>query len=86
MRKLKSKKNSLFVGAAVGTNSEDFDRANFLIKSGVDLIVIDTAHGHSEKVLRTLSKLKKKNIKYQFVLVILQQERQLKSYIIQELI
>ena len=32
-----------------------------LIKSGVDLIVIDTAHGHSEKVLKTLSKLKKKN-------------------------
>ena len=59
----KVKKNSLFVGAAVGTNSEDFDRANLLIKSGVDLIVIDTAHGHSEKVLRTLSKLKKKNNK-----------------------
>ena len=59
--KVKSKK--LFVGAAVGTNKEDIDRAKSLINSGCDLIVIDTAHGHSEKVLKTLSKLKKINSK-----------------------
>ena len=35
------------------------DRARSLISNGIDLIVIDTAHGHSEKVLRTLSKIKK---------------------------
>ena len=57
VRKVKNKK--LYVGAAVGTNPEDLDRAKSLISSGVDLIVIDTAHGHSEKVLKILSKIKK---------------------------
>ena len=55
----KVKRKSLFVGAAIGTNLEDLERAKSLIGSGVDLIVIDTAHGHSEKVLKFLSKLKK---------------------------
>ncbi len=55
----KVKKQKLFVGAAVGTNKEDLERVKSLISSGVDLIVIDTAHGHSEKVLKTLSKIKK---------------------------
>ncbi len=57
VKKVKDKK--LLVGAAVGTNQEDINRAKSLIDSGVDLLVIDTAHGHSEKVLKTLSKLKK---------------------------
>ena len=57
VKKVKNKK--FFVGAAVGTNKDDFDRAKSLIDNGVDLIVIDTAHGHSEKVLKTLLKLKK---------------------------
>ena len=62
VKKVKNKK--LQVGAAVGTSQEDIDRAKSLSSNGVDLIVIDTAHGHSEKVLRTLEKLKKsiKNI------------------------
>ena len=64
VKKVKNKK--LIVGAAVGTNKEDFDRAKALIDSGVDLIVIDTAHGHSEKVLKTLSKLKKIKSKVPF--------------------
>ena len=58
---IKVKKKNLFVGAAVGTNIEDIDRAKSLIANGCDLIVIDTAHGHSEKVIKTLSKLKKIN-------------------------
>ncbi len=57
VKKVKNKK--LLVGAAVGTNKEDLFRAKSLVDSGTDLIVIDTAHGHSEKVLNTLSKLKK---------------------------
>ncbi len=56
---IKVKKKKLFVGAAVGTSEEDVDRAKSLIANGCDLIVIDTAHGHSKKVLKTLSKLKK---------------------------
>ena len=57
VKKVKDRK--YFVGAAIGTNNEDLDRARSLINNGVDLIVIDTAHGHSEKVLKTLSKIKK---------------------------
>ena len=57
VKKVKDKK--LLVGAAIGTNQEDLDRARSLSLNGVDLVVIDTAHGHSEKVLRTLSKIKK---------------------------
>tara|TARA_B100000674_G_C37510799_1_gene764722 strand:+ start:14 stop:475 length:462 start_codon:yes stop_codon:yes gene_type:complete len=56
------KKKKLLVGAAVGTNKEDIERAKSLIDNGCDLIVIDTAHGHSEKVLKTLTKLKKKQL------------------------
>jgi IMP dehydrogenase len=57
VKKVKYKK--LLVGAAIGTSKEDLDRARSLISNGVDLIVIDTAHGHSEKVLKILSKIKK---------------------------
>ena len=55
----KVKKKKLLVGAAVGTNTEDIERARSLVTNGCDLIVIDTAHGHSKKVLKILSKLKK---------------------------
>ncbi len=55
----KVKKKKLLVGAAIGTNKEDIERAKSLLDYGVDLIVIDTAHGHSAKVLKVLSKIKK---------------------------
>ena len=57
----KVKRKNFLVGAAIGTNKEDLERAKSLIDNGVDLIVIDTAHGHSEKVIKILSKLKKIN-------------------------
>ena len=57
----KVKSKNLLVGAAVGTNKEDLLRSKSLIDNGCDLIVVDTAHGHSEKVLKILSKLKKIN-------------------------
>ncbi len=59
----KVKKKKLLVGSAIGTSTEDLKRAKYLIDNGVDLIVIDTAHGHSEKVLKMLSKVKKINYK-----------------------
>ena len=59
----KVKKKKLLVGAAIGTNFEDLDRAKSLIDNGLDLIVIDTAHGHSKKVLKILTKIKNKNLK-----------------------
>jgi len=58
---IKVKNKNLFVGAAVGTSKEDLLRSKSLIDNGCDLIVVDTAHGHSEKVLKILSKLKKFN-------------------------
>ena len=74
----------MLVGAAIGTNSDDIKRAKTLIDNGVDLIVIDTAHGHSKKVLDTLSNLKKRKFKtkYQYVLEILLPPRQQKTFII----
>ena len=56
---LKVKNKKLLVGAAVGTNNSEIDRVKSLIDNDVDLIVIDTAHGHSKKVLKILSKIRK---------------------------
>ena len=58
----KDKKGSLVVAAAVGTGEESFQRAEQLAEAGADVIVLDTAHGHSVSVLKTLEKIKK-NIK-----------------------
>ena len=60
----------MLVGAAVGTSNDDIERVKSLIDNGCDLIVVDTAHGHSEKVLNTLSKLKKLIKKLLYVLEI----------------
>jgi len=56
----KVKKNNYLVGAAFGVNPEDFERAEELFKVKTDLIVIDTAHGHTQKVLNMIRKIKKK--------------------------
>lgn len=55
----KDKHGRLFVGAAVGTSEEVEDRISALIKAGIDLICVDTAHGHSKKVLEIVSYIKK---------------------------
>ena len=59
----KVKKKNLIVGAAIGTSAQDIIRAKMLLDCGADIIVIDTAHGHSEKVLNTLSKIINNNYK-----------------------
>lgn len=51
-------KGRLIVGAAVGTSKDTLERVEALVKAGVDVIVVDTAHGHSKKVIQTLEKLK----------------------------
>ena len=56
----KVKKNNYLVGAAIGVSPEDFERAEELFKVKTDLIVIDTAHGHTQKVLNMIRKIKKK--------------------------
>ena len=52
-------KGSLRVGAAIGVGDEAIKRAKQLIAVGVDVLVVDTAHGHSDKVLSTVQEIKK---------------------------
>jgi IMP dehydrogenase len=48
----------LLVGAAVGITGDMMERVSALVKAGVDVITIDTAHGHSEGVLKAVEKVK----------------------------
>jgi IMP dehydrogenase len=50
----------LRVGAAVGTTPDTLDRVAALTEAGVDLVVVDTAHGHSRGVLETVKRIKAK--------------------------
>ncbi len=54
----KDAKGRLIVGAAIGVGTEAISRAEHLVDAGVDVLVIDTAHGHSEKVISTLKEVK----------------------------
>lgn len=54
----KDSKGRLRVAAAVGIDDEGFERAEALIEAEVDTIVVDTAHGHSEKVLKAIARIK----------------------------
>ncbi len=53
----KDAQGRLRVGAAVGTGPDAFERAAALVDAGVDLLVVDTAHGHSSGVLDILAKV-----------------------------
>ena len=55
----KDKEGRLRVGAAVGTGAGTEERVDLLVKAGVDVIVVDTAHGHSQAVLDRVSWVKK---------------------------
>ena len=55
----KVKKLKLLVGAAVGAGPNEFIRAKAIIKEGVNLIVVDTAHGHTKKVAEIIKYIKK---------------------------
>nr|WP_108870439.1 IMP dehydrogenase [Tessaracoccus timonensis] len=48
----------LLVGAGVGYFGESWERANLLIEAGVDVLVVDTAHGHAKLLLDMIRKLK----------------------------
>jgi IMP dehydrogenase len=50
----------LCVGAAIGTGEDSIHRAELLIKAGVDVVLIDTAHGHTTSVISMLKTIKKK--------------------------
>ncbi len=48
----------LRVGAAVGTGPDTMERVSALVSVGVDVIAVDTAHGHSKRVIETVEKIK----------------------------
>ncbi len=52
-------KGRLLVGAAIGVNQDSLERARQLVKAGVDMLVIDIAHGHSDLAINMLRKVKK---------------------------
>ncbi len=56
----KDEHGRLRVGAAVGASKVDFERAALLVEAGADLIVVDTAHGHSEGVLEALGRVRER--------------------------
>ena len=51
----------LITGAAVGTGEDTEDRVAALIDAGVDVLVVDTAHGHTTNVLETVKRLKREH-------------------------
>ena len=55
----KDEQGRLRVAAATTVGEEGFERADSLIAAGVDLLVVDTAHGHSERVLEAVGRIKR---------------------------
>jgi IMP dehydrogenase len=56
----KDKLGRLRVGAAIGATGDFLDRAAALAKAGVDVLVVDTAHGHSTRVIEAVKQVKQK--------------------------
>ncbi|MCR6653849.1 MAG: IMP dehydrogenase [Cellvibrionaceae bacterium] len=54
----KDRDGSLRVGASVGTSPDTDDRVEALVAAGVDVLVVDTAHGHSKNVLDRVKRIK----------------------------
>ncbi|MBD1135065.1 IMP dehydrogenase [Pelagibacterales bacterium SAG-MED47] len=61
IKKVKIKK--LLVGAAVGAGPREFKRADAILKENIDMIVVDTAHGHTKKVSEIIKFIKKRKNK-----------------------
>jgi len=59
----KVKKQKLLVGAAVGAGPLELKRAKAILNENIDLIVVDTAHGHSKKVAEIIKAIKKMKTK-----------------------
>lgn len=53
------KNEGVLVGAAVGTDRDAIDRAHAMVEAGVDVLVLDIAHGHSDHAIDTVRSLKK---------------------------
>jgi IMP dehydrogenase len=64
---VKDDQGRLRAGAAVGTGDEAMERAAALIEAGVDVIVVDTAHGHSTGVLKAVERLRRQSNAVQLI-------------------
>ena len=60
-------KKSGIVGAAVGVGDDGYARAVALIEAGVDVVVVDTAHGHHRAVLEAIARIKKSHPDIQII-------------------
>jgi IMP dehydrogenase len=63
----KDEQERLLVGAATGTGDAGYSRAELLVDAGADLIVVDTAHGHSENVINQVTRIKALSNKVQII-------------------
>lgn len=63
----KDEHGRLRVGAAVGVGPDTEQRIELLTRSGIDVVVVDTAHGHSQAVIETVRKIKKKHPNLQVI-------------------
>jgi IMP dehydrogenase len=63
----KDAEGRLRVGAAIGVGADAIKRVDLLVDSHVDLVTVDTAHGHSQNVLDTLVKIKTRHPKLQVI-------------------
>jgi len=64
---LKDERSRLRVGAAIGPGPEGMERADLLVEAGVDVVVVDTAHGHSKGVIDAARAMKQRHPKIQLV-------------------
>src|SRR5262245_29008712 len=58
----KDERGRLRVGAAVGVGADWEERVESLVRAGVDLVAVDTAHGHSKNVLDTVSQIRRRDL------------------------
>lgn len=63
----KDEHGRLRVGGAVGASRQDLERAGALVEAGADVLVIDTAHGHSEGVLQAVARVREAHPEVQLV-------------------
>jgi len=63
----KDSRGRLRVGAAVGPSADMDDRVAALVKAEVDVLVVDTAHGHSKNVLDAISRIKRRHSRVQVI-------------------
>src|SRR6185503_19728306 len=63
----KDERGALRVGAAVGTGADTDERVALLVEAGIDVVIVDTAHGHSRGVIERVRKIKREHRELQLI-------------------